>query len=82
MSLGLTFTALSTRRGDHLPGRRSGDFMYVIQSGAVEISRQKGSQEVVVAMLEQGDFFGEMALLDRKPRSATVKTLSAPGCCL
>ena len=52
-----------------------GDCMYIIQSGAVEISRQKGSQEVVVAMLEQGDFFGEMALLDRQPRSATVKTL-------
>ncbi len=53
-----------------------GDCMYIIQSGAVEISRRKGSQEVVVAMLEQGDFFGEMALLDRQPRSATVKTLS------
>jgi F420-non-reducing hydrogenase small subunit len=53
-----------------------GDCMYIIQSGAVEISRQKGSQEVVVAMLEQGDFFGEMALIDQKPRSATVKTLS------
>ena len=53
-----------------------GDCMYIIQSGAVEISRQKGSQEVVVAMLEQGDFFGEMALLDQQPRSATVKTMS------
>jgi len=45
-----------------------GDCMYVIQSGAVEISRQNGSQGVVVAMLEQGDFFGEMALLDQQPR--------------
>ena len=53
-----------------------GDTMYIIQSGAVEVSRQNGTEEVVLAILEPGDFFGEMALLDQFPRSATVKTLS------
>ncbi len=53
-----------------------GDTMYIIQSGAVEVSRQTGTEEVVLAILGPGDFFGEMALVDQSPRSATVKTVS------
>jgi F420-non-reducing hydrogenase small subunit len=49
--------------------------MYIIQSGAVEISQLQGRREIVLALLEQGDFFGEMALFDRQPRSATVTAL-------
>ena len=76
MSLGADIYGVVYKKGEIICREGDlGDFMYVIQSGAVEISRKNGSQEVVVAMLEQGDFFGEMALLDRQPRSATVKTL-------
>jgi F420-non-reducing hydrogenase small subunit len=53
-----------------------GDTMYIIQSGAVKISRDREGEEVVLAILEPGEFFGEMALLDRQPRSATVSTMS------
>jgi len=49
--------------------------MFVIQYGAVEVSQNRGQQDVVIALLEKGDFFGEMALIDSRPRSATVKTL-------
>lgn len=52
-----------------------GDTMFIIQSGAVEVSRSEKGKEVVLALLERGDFFGEMALLDNDPRSATVKTI-------
>ena len=76
MSLGTDIYGVVYEKGEVICREGDpGDCMYVIQSGAVEISRRNGSQEVVVAMLEHGDFFGEMALLDRQPRSATVKTL-------
>jgi CRP-like cAMP-binding protein len=52
-----------------------GDTMYIIQSGAVEISQIHGKREIVLALLEKGEFFGEMALLDDHPRSATVTAI-------
>ncbi len=54
------------REGD--PGRE----MFVIQSGRVTITKRAGSVEKVLATLRQGDFFGEMAILSRRPRSATA----------
>lgn len=52
-----------------------GDCMYVIQAGRVEVLQQTDGREVHLATLEQGDFFGEMALFDREVRSATVRAL-------
>jgi voltage-gated potassium channel len=49
----------------------AGDSMYFIVSGEVEV-RIGGP----VRALRDGDFFGEMALIDRKPRSADVVTLT------
>ncbi|MBW1981227.1 MAG: cyclic nucleotide-binding domain-containing protein [Deltaproteobacteria bacterium] len=54
-----------------------GDTMYIIQSGAVEVSQLQGGQEVVLGLMEAGDFFGEMALVDEKPRSATVTVIKS-----
>jgi CRP-like cAMP-binding protein len=53
-----------------------GDYMYVVQSGEIEIRRQVGETERVLAVLPPGEFFGEMAILNGRPRSATavVKT--------
>ncbi|MCA1575070.1 MAG: DUF1003 domain-containing protein [Acidobacteria bacterium] len=53
------------RKGD------SGDAMYLIESGRVRISiRDEDGREVTLAELAQGDFFGEMALIDGRQRSA------------
>lgn len=49
--------------------------MYVIQSGQVKVVKGSGNTEAVLAILKDGDMFGEMSLLDAKPRSATVKAL-------
>jgi CRP/FNR family transcriptional regulator, cyclic AMP receptor protein len=47
--------------------------MYVVQSGAVEVFKAIGGQQVLLAVLGRGSFFGEMSLLESLPRSATVR---------
>lgn len=52
-----------------------GDRMYEIQDGQVEVIQEKNGKEFRLAVLGKGDFFGEMAVLDREVRSATVRAL-------
>jgi CRP/FNR family cyclic AMP-dependent transcriptional regulator len=52
-----------------------GDCMYVIQEGQAEVLREDAGKEMRLAVLGEGDFFGEMALFDREVRSATVRAL-------
>jgi CRP-like cAMP-binding protein len=47
-----------------------GEDMYIIRSGKVAIKKRVPHGEVVVAVLEKGDFFGEMAMLEHIPRTA------------
>jgi CRP-like cAMP-binding protein len=54
----------------------TGDCMYVIQKGQAEVLREeKEGKEVRLAVLSDGDVFGEMALFEREVRSATVRAL-------
>ncbi len=54
----------------------AGDALYIVTEGAVsaikEIDRDKGLEKVIATM-GAGNFFGEMALLDDQPRSATIR---------
>ncbi len=50
-----------------------GDCMYVIQAGRATVTHEEAGSEVVVGELTAGDVFGEMAIFDRQPRSATVR---------
>jgi len=52
-----------------------GECMYVIQKGRAEVLYEKGDDEIRLAILGKGDVFGEMALFQKKPRSATVRAL-------
>jgi CRP/FNR family transcriptional regulator, cyclic AMP receptor protein len=49
--------------------------MYVILSGSVRVHSKAGTQEVELATLRKGDFFGELSLVDDGPRSANVDAL-------
>jgi CRP-like cAMP-binding protein len=50
----------------------SGEELYIIQSGSVKITKVVNDNEVILAILKPGDIFGEMSLLESKPRSATA----------
>lgn len=51
--------------------------MFVVVSGELEVlKRTPSGSEVRVAMLGPGDWFGEMAIVDVQPRSATVRSLA------
>src|ERR671911_409360 len=52
-----------------------GDSLYVVLDGELEVTKRHGSQDVLLAVYKAGQFFGEMALLEQAPRSASVRTL-------
>jgi signal transduction histidine kinase len=52
-----------------------GDSLYVVLAGELEVTKRRGSQDVLLALYKPGQFFGEMALLEQAPRSASVRTL-------
>ena len=51
---------------------QTGSDMFVIQGGSVKISKIVNGTEITLAVLKKGDMFGEMALLENKPRSASA----------
>ena len=54
---------------------QSGDRMFVIQSGRVQIVKRVGNEQVALAVLGPGESVGEMAILDGQPRSAGAVVL-------
>ena len=52
-----------------------GKEFYIIESGKVEISQRINGGKTLIAVLGNGDFFGEMAALTDAPRSATAKAI-------
>jgi CRP-like cAMP-binding protein len=50
----------------------NGDELYIIQTGSVKITKIINDNEVILAILKPGDIFGEMAILESKPRSASA----------
>lgn len=52
-----------------------GSCMYVVQQGELEVVDELSGNNVQLGRLTAGDVFGEMALFEREPRSATVKAV-------
>jgi CRP/FNR family transcriptional regulator len=53
----------------------AGEEMFFIRAGKIRISKALGDKEKTLAVLRQGDFFGEMSAIDGSPRSATATAL-------
>jgi small-conductance mechanosensitive channel/CRP-like cAMP-binding protein len=55
-----------------------GDSLFVVAQGRVQVSVEStaGGRERGIAVIEAGDYFGEMSLLTGAPRSATIRTLA------
>ncbi len=49
-----------------------GHELYIIQQGKIKITKVVNNNEILLAVVGQGDIFGEMAILDNKPRSASA----------
>jgi CRP/FNR family transcriptional regulator len=49
--------------------------MYVIQEGQVEVMAEKDDKEVRLMVLDTGELFGEMAIIEHEVRMATVRAL-------
>ena len=52
-----------------------GDCAYIIESGMVEVALDKDGRKLVMATLTKGDILGEMAIIDRLPRSASARAI-------
>lgn len=52
----------------------TGDALYVVESGSVDVVKEQGDEEnTTLANLGAGEFFGEMSLINRQPRSASIR---------
>jgi CRP/FNR family cyclic AMP-dependent transcriptional regulator len=49
------------------------DSMFVLEAGKVAVLKSWGGQEYVLSILKEGDCFGEMAVMDLGPRSASIR---------
>ncbi|UCH39116.1 MAG: EAL domain-containing protein [Gammaproteobacteria bacterium] len=52
-----------------------GDCAYIIESGMVEVVLDKDGRKLVMATLTKGDIVGEMAIIDRLPRTASARAI-------
>jgi CRP/FNR family cyclic AMP-dependent transcriptional regulator len=60
----------------------TGEVMFVIQSGSVRITKDVAGEPKSLAVLGPGEFLGEMAILNGKPRTATATVMETTRCLL
>jgi len=57
------------------PEESPGDKMYIVRQGSMKVFKKIKNNEATLAVVNPGEFFGEMALLDGGPRSAAEKAI-------
>lgn len=70
----ITFQAGQTIISEGEPGKE----MFIVEEGQVEVYRKAGDEDKRIGVLEHGDFFGEMSIIDDLPRAASARALT--GC--
>src|SRR5438552_8920403 len=69
------FNDVIVRQGEH------DDSVYLVLVGRVRVTQSSGNGgDVFIAELGTGEIFGELAILESQPRSATVMTLERTSC--
>jgi CRP-like cAMP-binding protein len=58
----------------------AGHEMYVIQSGRIQLTRLMRGRDTHLATLPAGEFFGEMAIINKQPRTATATAIEESHC--
>jgi len=59
-----------------------GNEMFVVQSGVIRLTKRVGREDKPLAFVGAGEFLGEMAILNAKPRTATATVAEGPARCL
>ncbi len=78
-ALFLRLTEINVKEGDLIIQQGDeGDYFYVLKKGSCKVSRGHGVVQFPLALLKEGDVFGEEALISEEPRNATV-TMTADG---
>ncbi|MBU4445814.1 MAG: cyclic nucleotide-binding domain-containing protein [Candidatus Marinimicrobia bacterium] len=57
-----------------------GDSAFILKQGSVEVRKKTNVEDLLLATLEAPEIFGEMGLIEDKPRSATMTCLSKMKC--
>lgn len=70
-------TSKTYKKGEYIIREgEKGDTFYVIESGKAQVLRKNDQgEEKIIAVLYPDNFFGEMALLNDKPRNASIRCL-------
>ena len=53
----------------------TGECMFAVQAGSVEVLLETEAGSLRLGVLQEGEIFGEMAIVEKEPRSATVRAL-------
>ncbi len=75
MNVSMVAEQVSCKAGDVIfKEGGKGDAFYVIKEGRAKVTKRDsyGEEEHVLALLEEGEYFGEISLVDHQPRSASV----------
>lgn len=54
-----------------------GDRLYIVLSGALEVTKREGGRDITLATRRRGEVLGEMSLLEQAPRTASVRASEA-----